>query len=345
MTQKYYEEEVVRFSSWREEYVNSMVEFLQTEKTNAEKVREKFITPQTYRKNPIKYREKFIETLGFPLNSTRETPTLLKKQFVAQDGNVCIYRMQLGFFGGQIKFYGIFFEQTKNKQEAPLILVQHGGGDTAELISSMYDNSGCYRHLVRRMTDKGANVFAPQLLLWRDEPYGANYDRVMIDGKLRQLGGSITALEVYLLRGSLDYFIEREQMNKEKIGVAGMSYGGMYALHLAAVDERVKACYSCSWVNDCYIHSRADWSYFNAQNTFTVAETAAMIAPRALVVAVGDKDQLFDYKITEQECARIRPYYEIYDKGDAFKTVVFDGPHSVDGSNEEIEFLFKELEE
>ena len=98
-------------------------------------------------------------------------------------------------------------------------------------------------------------------------------------------------------------------------------------------------------VNDCFVNSWADWSYFNAQNTFAVAETAAMIAPRALVVAVGDKDQLFDYKITEQECARIRPYYEIYDKGDAFKTVVFDGPHSVDGSNEEIEFLFKELEE
>ena len=342
MEKKYYEENVVQFSSWREEYSQSINEYLQGEKEKAERVREKFISPQQYKENPESYREKLIHMLGFPLNGKRETPNLCKKEFVATDGNVNIYRIQLLFFG-MLKFYGLFFEQTGNKENAPFIIAQHGGGDTAEIIGSFYDNSGCYRHLVRRMTDKGANVFAPQLLLWRDEPYGATHDRLATDGKLRQLGGSITALEVYLLRGSIDYFLENEGLNKDKVGVAGMSYGGMYALHLAAVDERIKACYSCSWVNDCYIHSRADWSYFNAQNTFAVAETVALIAPRALVVAMGDKDHLFDYKITQKECARIRPYYEIYGKEDNFQTVVFDGPHAVDFSDEEIDFLFGNL--
>jgi hypothetical protein len=72
----------------------------------------------------------------------------------------------------------------------------------------------------------------------------------------------------------------------------------MYALHLTAIDERIKACYSCSWVSDGYSVSWPDWSYFNAQNTFTSVETVGLIAPRSLVVAMGDKDELFDSKKT-----------------------------------------------
>ena len=343
MSKQYYEEEMVRFSSWREEYQAGIEGYLEREKGKAEDARKQFISPEKYKNNPQLYRKQLMKLLGFPLTPRREMPKLYKKEWVAEDKNVNIYRIQLQFFDS-IKFYGLFFEQKENKNAAPFVIAQHGGGDTAELISSFYDDSGCYKHLVRRMTDRGANVFAPQLLLWRDEPYGATYDRLTVDGKLRQLGGSITALELYMLRGSIDYFLERENLNAEKVGVAGLSYGGMYTLHLAAIDLRIKVCYSSSWVNDIYIHSRPDWSYYNAQNKFTAAETAAMIAPRALVIAMGDKDQLFDYKITQEEAKLILPYYEIYGQNDQLYTIVFDGLHEVDSGDEEIDWMFKKFE-
>ena len=340
MDKQYYSEEVVRFATWRQEYQESIDEYLRVEKEKAEEKRSKFISPQSYQSNPQFYREKLIKLLGFPLTQRMETPKLYKKEWVAEDSNVNIYRIQLVFFD-VLKFYGLFFEQKENKNNAPFVIVQHGGGDTAELISSFYDDSGCYKHLARRITDRGANVFAPQLLLWRDEPYGATHDRLAVDGKLRQLGGSITALELYMLRGSINYFLEKENLNADKVGVAGLSYGGMYALYLAAIEPRVKVCYSSSWVNDMYIHSRPDWSYFDAQNQFAVAETAAMIAPRALLIAMGDKDQLFDYRITQEEAKRILPYYEIYGKSKLFCTTIFDGLHEVDSDDKEIEWMFK----
>ena len=342
MENKYYHEEIVKFSHWREEYGESLFGFLENEKISAESLREEYISPEKYKANSENYRQDFIDMLGFPLNKKRETPTLLKKEFVAEDGNVNIYRMQLLFFG-KIKFYGILFEQKENKETAPFVVALHGGGGTAEVVCGMQPAPGSYNYLGRRITDRGANVFCPQLLLWSNEVYGANFDRNAVDGKLRQLGGSITALEVYMLRGSIDYFLENENMNSERVGVAGLSYGGMYTLFLSAVDTRIKSAYSSSWVNDCFIHSRPDWSYKDMQNKFTATEIGALVAPRAMVVAMGTKDELFDYKITETVCDEIREYYKAFGEAEKLKTVIFPLNHVIDVEDAEIAFLLENL--
>ena len=338
---KYYSEKIEKDTKYRAEYWQGLNEFVQAEKNKADKSRSEFISPEKYKANPEFYRGKFVEMLGFPLTKKREMPTV-EKTFVAKDKNVNIYRMQFTLFN-RLKFYGMYFEQCENAQTAPFILGFHGGEGTPEMVSSMHLDSANYNHLVRRMTDRGANVFAPQLLLWKVDFYGNDYSRVAMDSKLRQLGGSITAMEVYLLQCALDYFIANEKINAERIGVAGMSYGGMYAIHFSAVERRVKACYSCSWVTDIFVNSWSDFSYYTAQTHFTTAETVALIAPRALVVAMGDKDELFDYKLTIAECDKAKAYYSAMQAEDKFKRVIFDGNHEVDKSDEELDFLFDNL--
>jgi dienelactone hydrolase len=237
----------------------------------------------------------------------------------------------------------LYFEQIENSIECPFVIAQHGGLGTSELCSSFYSESENYNHLVRRITDRGANVFAPQLLLWDKDIYGTEYDRFRIDGKLRQLGGSITALELYMLRGSIDYFINHEAICHSKIGIAGLSYGGMYALHLAAIDTRIRACYSCSWGHDIFDFSSPDRSYLNAQSCFSSAEVAAMIAPRALTMAMGDRDELFPVKQTQETFAQILPYYKIFNCEDLFLPIVFHGIHELDKQDIELKFLMDHL--
>ena len=256
---------------------------------------------------------------------------------VGQDCNVNIYRLQFLFWDCS-KVYALYFEQLNADMDTPFTIGLHGGEGTPELVSSIHMDSANYHHLVRRMTDKGANVLVPQLLLWSKNNYGGDYDRIYTDGKLRQLGGSITALELYFLQGLLDYFTANEKINQDKIGVCGMSYGGMYALHLAAIDTRVKACYSCSWVCDVFQWVKEDWSYQNAQNTFAVAETAGLIAPRYLVVAMGTEDVYYQLG-TESEQKRILPYYQAFGMEERFKYIAFSGNHEVDKSDEELDFL------
>lgn len=339
MIKAYYSEPIEKDTRYRIEYQDTLTCFLENQRQIAKKKRERLITPEMYKKDIGKYRQLFIEQLGFPLKEYRDPPILINKEFIACDYNVNIYRMQFEFCNG-IKGYGIYFEQENSSKETPFIIGLHGGDGTPELVSSIHKNSANYNHLVRRMTDRGANVFAPQLLLWNQDVYGGSYSRIEIDGKLRQLGGAITALELYLLQGYLDYFLQEENINENKVGVAGLSYGGMYAVHFAAIDPRIKACYSCSWVCDGFEYSWADWSYKDAQNAFSVAETVALIAPRPLSIAMGNQDELFKSALTELECLRIKEFYRSFNAEDKFQTIIFDGKHELDKGEQELDFLF-----
>lgn len=342
MDKIYYSEEIDKDTKYRQEYIEGLENFLQKKKLEADGKRLAYISPEKYATEKEVYRNRLLDMLGFPLKETREVPCLLEKKFVATDKNVNIYRYQFSVLG-DLKFYGIYFEQIEEPAEKPFILGLHGGDGTSELVSSIHQDSANYNHMVRRMTDRGANVFVPQLLLWKNELYGNEYDRIHIDGKLRQLGGSITALELYLMQRAIDYFVDQENINKNRIGAVGMSYGGMYAGHLAAIDTRVKVCYSCSWLNDSFVHSWTDWSYFNAQNTFTSAEIFAMISPRSLFVAMGNADELFDYKNTLKACEYIYDYYKYFDKSNNFRFVIFDGNHEFDKGDVGLEFLFEKI--
>ena len=157
---KYYSEEILKNTPFRQDYVDGISQYLEKEKLKADDTRNNYISPDDYKRNPKRYRNDLIKQLGFPLTEKTEIPILKEKIFVAKDCNVKIYRMVFEFFG-YLKFYGIYFEQDENKKDNPFVIGLHGGAGTPELVSSIHTDSGNYNHLVRRLTDKGANVFAP----------------------------------------------------------------------------------------------------------------------------------------------------------------------------------------
>jgi len=79
------------------------------------------------------------------------------------------------------------------------------------------------------------------------------------------------------------------------------------------------------------------------QNKFTVTEIGALVAPRALVVAMGTEDELFDFKITEAVCEDIRAYYSELGASTMLKTVIYPLNHVIDTEDTEIALLFEEL--
>lgn len=253
--------------------------------------------------NSEKSRKGLIDMLGWPLTEDVRAPLSVKEEFIAKENGVSILRVQFEIFK-DFYWYGVLFKNTDAGR--PLVIAQHGGLGTPELCSGMLDGgSANYNDMTERILDRGVHVFAPQMLLWDKETYGIKYDRAKTDAELKQVGGSISALEIYCLRCCISYFEKVDYVERGKIGMAGMSYGGFYALYASAVDTRIKSVISGSFFNDRYKYSWVDWTWFNSGEKFGDAEVALLIYPRKLRISVGTNDDVFNIESARKERKRL----------------------------------------
>lgn len=336
---EFYKELETAGNIYRSQYGKSVTDLIAKMRKEADARRDALA--DDLQKNRETYRKNFCNMLGWPLNvSLPKGWHSVKKQFVAKDDLCAIYRVQLEIFEN-FWFYGILFV-VNGKEKTPLIISQHGGLGTPELCSTMSGNSANYNDMTRRLLLRGANVFAPQTLLWDSERFGNDKpDRQQIDKELKQLGSSITAVEIYCIQKCIDYLLTMDCMDAKRIGMAGLSYGGFYTLFTAAVDPRIKAALSSCFFNNRYQYSSLDWVWFNAANAFLDAEIGALVYPRALYIEAGDEDPLFRPETAQQEFERLKRYYQGHE--DYLQLHVFHGTHELCKSEEGMDFLFYHL--
>lgn len=118
-------------------------------------------------------------------------------------------------------------------EKPPLAILLPGADSTKE---ELYDQA---EHLVRR----GVAAF----------PFdGPGHGLVSFKLKLRPD-------EEVAVSAVLDHLGEREDLDLERVGVLGISYGGLFAIRAAAVDERVKAAVSLSsWYSPAHRYGAQD---------------------------------------------------------------------------------------
>ena len=274
----------------KKEYINGLNALIEKRQSELAKKRAKY--SKDIFKNPDKYRQDLKKMLGWPLVDycDEKLPTVQSTKLFEEE-NYIVYRVKLNFLEGLI-LTGLYYE-IKGDGKKPLVLVQHGGLGTPELISGFYDGTTCnYNDMLERVLSRGVHVFAPQLLLWDENKYDVKHDRVNIDARLKRCGSSITAVELYGLIKALDYFESKD--NVSNFAMVGLSYGGFYTLYLSAIDERIKSAVSCSYYNTRDKYSFTDWVWLDMAEKFDDAEIAALTYPRKLCIEISDKDELFD---------------------------------------------------
>lgn len=298
--------------------------------------------------DPERYRTDFKNMLGFPLNCKRcmDSKTSLSKALLYEDDEKIIYRATVTVLD-TIPFTGILFLH-KDEKSHPFIIAQHGGSGSPEVCSGFFEGGTAnYNDMTERIFSHGANIFAPQLLLWSDDYETDGFkrnDRNGIDAQLKQLGGSITALEVFCIIKSLDAMCEAGFANEDHLGMIGMSYGGFYTLFTAAAEPRIKAALSSSFYNKRDHYAWIDWTWMGSAAKFLDAEVAMLIYPRCLRIAVGDKDGMFDVKLAEAEFDRLRQLSQnVYGRTDWFDTCVFPGIHEFIQTDDFIETVIAEV--
>jgi dienelactone hydrolase len=337
---------------YRKEYLASVRKILQKLRDGAEEKRRRFITPESLARDREGYRNKYYEMLGAPLTeyaALRDTPVLCLENTPVttldsdgEGGKIAVSRMRLAVLG-DYEIYGLLFLPERVGKETPFVISQHGGAGTPELCSDFYGDTN-YNHQTRRVLDRGAVVFAPQLLLWSVPAYGEPYDRAAVDAELAQFGSSITALEVFGLMRCLDYFVGQPYCNAERIGMIGLSYGGFYTMMTAAADVRIRSAYaSCSFEETVGMAAFYDWKWKNSGHMFDEAEIAALIAPRAVCFDAGDRDELFGSGMSKKEYAAAKPFFEAQGVGEKIMLKCFDGGHELDPADDCMDFFFKYL--
>ena len=275
--------------------------------------------------------------LGWPLVGVdlNKIPVVTAEKLSHEDGYE-IYRMQFEILDG-LKLTGLFF---KAQSEKPLVIVQHGGLGTPEIISGVYGNTGNYNDMLQRVIKHGIHAFAPQLLLWNAEEYNVPKDRGVLDARLKRVGSSITAVELYGIILTLNYFEKQDFVSD--FGMVGLSYGGFYTLYASAIDTRIKSAISCSFFNKRDMYARADWTWFKSAEKFDDAEIASLVYPRDLCIQIGSRDELFDYKYGEESFEKLKEICKEVGT-DWVSFMVFDGVHEFCIDDEPIKKLISRL--
>jgi len=122
---------------------------------------------------------------------------------------------------------------------------------------------------------------------------------------------------VWMAKRGIDLLQAQPDVDPEKIGVVGLSNGGVSTMFVGAMDERVKLTVAAGnlimhhrmW-HTTLIHCRCQY-LDKLDGVLDYYDIFALIAPRPLVVQNGEKDPIFPIKSANQAYASIEQAYQI----------------------------------
>jgi hypothetical protein len=191
----------------------------------------------------------------------------------------------------------------------PAMLALHGHGGSA---ADVFDTGGIYHGLADRFARGGYVVLAPSLA---HRPYAA------------------TALWD-LFRG-VDLLATRAEVDRQRIGVAGLSMGGEWTMWIAACDERIKVAVVSGWMCTTEgvfaVPNCPCWQLPGLVELMDIAEVHLAIAPRPIVFESAEYDGCFPIRYTREGFVRIQSGYRVFGAGDAVVQDVWPAGHEWHG--------------
>jgi hypothetical protein len=224
-------------------------------------------------------------------------------------------------------------------ERRPVVVAQHGlAGVPADMIDEDAATRAhrVYRALGSQLVRRGFVVFAPHF------PWRAQEDYRRLQRKANPLGLSVFSFILAHHARLLDWLETLPFVDRARIGLYGLSWGGKVAVRVPALEPRY-ALSICSgdfnewiwknattrWPNSYMFAPEPDMFDFNLGMTFGHAEMAAMIAPRPFMVERGHDDGVGTDEMVALEYARV---FRLYDKlGLRERTAIeyFNGGHEI----------------
>ena len=234
-------------------------------------------------------------------------------------------------------------------QPRPVVVCVHGleGRPSDGIIG----DHRAYHDFAARLCDRGFVVFCPQQL------YRGGDDFRVLQRKANPLGKTLFSIIIPQHRQIVRWLQSLPQVDPQRIGFYGLSYGGKSAMRIPAVVTEYGPTICSGDFNEWVLKNVSTedrFSYvgtgeyeifeFDLAGSFNYAEMAALICPRPFMVERGHFDGVADDRWVAFEYAPVRYLYAAR-LGIPERTEIewFVGPHTINGQGT-FDFLHRHLQ-
>lgn len=236
------------------------------------------------------------------------------------------------------------------KPPYPAVVACHGHGYGSKAIVGLrFDGSErtepeYQKNFALELVKRGYLVAAPELLGFGDrrlkemadaDPEENSCYRISV--QLLLMGKTIAGLRVYETLRTIDYLQSRADVDEARIGLMGISGGGLIGSFAAAIDDRIKVAVISGYVNTFKgsimpIRHCVDNYIPGLLQHAEMPDLISLIAPRPLLIESGTKDHIFPIPHADEAYARIQQVYKLLNQEERLDRDVFEGGHQISGN-------------
>ena len=317
-------------------YVDKLLE--ENIKASLTSFRPDYFSIEDYENSLFPYRKKAGDFFGYPPPKAQDGK-ISKFVKIGEDAHCTIYRVWVEVIEG-VSAYGLYMVPKNLKGKAPLLIAQHGGGGNPEAICDL-DTRINYHSFGPEAVKRGYIIWAPALAMncgYCQDPEIPGANREILDRRLQFAGTSIIGVEIQKIIESTKALIkERSEIDAERVGMTGLSWGGFYTMYVTAVCSFIKVAVPSGNLRDYEIELKnaiaddskmpPDRLLFSGLGHF---QAIGLICPRPCMIQLGETDSLFNLEEAHREAARASLFYEKLGISDRFEFNIHPAGHEFD---------------
>ena len=156
--------------------------------------------------------------------------------------------------------------------------------------------------------------------------------------KASLLGLNMLTLNIWDAMSAISYLESRPEVDAQRIGCAGLSYGGTMTLFTTALDERIRCAVVSGYLNTFESYALGMGNFCGNQTPVGLLKYGEMwdigclISPRPLLVESGIGDPGFPIDASRKAAGVVRRSYELAGAPERFDVDEFDGGHHWSGN-------------
>jgi hypothetical protein len=237
---------------------------------------------------------------------------------------------------GGLKAEGLLAFPEGARGPVPLVIAQHGIGSYPERVFGVGDAENLYHDYGHALLKAGFAVLAPFNLAVIEK-------RNRMERLARLSGTTLPGMEFTRMSRLLDEVLKDKRIDKNRVGMWGISLGGMATMFWMPLEPRIQCGVVCAWFNHrrnkmvipdkrytCFLETTEEHAFFQGWLTqFTDSDVVSLICPRPLLVQTGKADRIAWWPQVIEELDASRAHYRKLGMSERIDVDLHDGGHEI----------------